>query len=144
MFGLWMLFLWLCDVVFYKVFPCACNTTQHDHQPTHPRVVRYYTMSQVTTEQQRSHFHTALDAAEEWLYGDGDGEGAPAFKKKLKELTALGEPIDLRVREAMQRPQVVEEATKWVEITKLVCNGVDDVTRLMCWWWLCAGVHWVH
>ena len=37
-------------------------------------------LAQVTTEAQREGFGAALAAAEDWLYGEGEGEAAPAFK----------------------------------------------------------------
>jgi hypothetical protein len=40
----------------------------------------------VTTEKQRSEFITQLTDMEDWLYGDGDEEGAATFKDKLAEL----------------------------------------------------------
>lgn len=76
--------------------------------------------TQVTTETQRSEFATALSDAEDWLYADGEAEGSTAFRKKLKSLTALGEAIQLRVREKEARPAAVESAHKWAGITKLV------------------------
>ncbi len=135
----------LCCVLYCIV--CFTNThtpcTSHIHPPKPPSPA--YT--QVTTEQQRTTFLTALNDAEDWLYGDGDSASAPAFKEKLKQLTAIGEPIEQRVVESVQRPKVVEEASKWIEITKLVrdgypvglvCTYIRDQVNLLGWKVLCS------
>jgi hypothetical protein len=44
----------------------------------------------VTTEAQRSAFSAQLADMEDWLYGDGDEEGATAFKAKLADLKKVG------------------------------------------------------
>lgn len=75
----------------------------------------------MTTEAQRTEFSAALSDAEDWLYADGEAEGTMAFRKKLKSLTALGEAIQLRVKEQTARPAAVDSAKKWADITKLVC-----------------------
>jgi hypothetical protein len=60
----------------------------------------------VTSEESRVAFTEQLTAAEDWLYGDGEMEGAEAFKSKLKELQAVGDPMARRAAELELRPQV--------------------------------------
>lgn len=86
----------------------------------------------MTTEAQRSAFATALSDAEDWLYSDGEAEGTAAFRKKLKSLTALGEAIELRVRETEARPAAVESAKKWADVTKLVRGRVVAQHTQLC------------
>jgi heat shock protein 4 len=47
---------------------------------------------------------SALDAAEEWLYDEGEDEKKSVYVAKLKEMEKLGEPIKARQREADMRP----------------------------------------
>jgi heat shock protein 4 len=47
---------------------------------------------------------TALDAAEEWLYDEGEDEKKSVYAAKLKEMEKLGEPIIARAKEAEARP----------------------------------------
>ena len=46
----------------------------------------------------------ALEAAEDWLYDEGEDEKKSVYVAKLKEIQALGEPIKARAREAEARP----------------------------------------
>ena len=46
----------------------------------------------------------ALEAAEDWLYDEGEDEKKSVYVAKLKEIEALGEPIKARAREAEARP----------------------------------------
>lgn len=47
---------------------------------------------------------SALDAAEEWLYDEGEDEKKSVYVAKLKEMEKMGEPIKARQREAEMRP----------------------------------------
>ena len=40
---------------------------------------------QVTTEAEREAFQASLSDAEDWLYSDGEGEAAPAFRCILRK-----------------------------------------------------------
>ena len=51
---------------------------------------------QVTTEEQRSSFVSALSAAEDWLYEEGDAEEAKVFREKLSGLRKTGDPMTQR------------------------------------------------
>lgn len=61
---------------------------------------------QVSAEEDRAKFIEHLNEAEDWLYGDGEAEGAEAFKAKLAELKQVGDPIARRAAELELRPQV--------------------------------------
>ena len=47
---------------------------------------------------------SALDAAEEWLYDEGEDEKKSVYVAKLKEMEKLGDPIIARAKEAEARP----------------------------------------
>jgi hypoxia up-regulated 1 len=57
----------------------------------------------VSTEEQREAARTALAAAEDWLYEQGD-DSAKVFKDKLSELKALSDPIFFRLGELTAFP----------------------------------------
>jgi hypothetical protein len=51
-------------------------------------------------------FTEQLTEAEDWLYGDGEGEGAGAFTSKLADLTTVGNPMTSRAAEKEAREEV--------------------------------------
>jgi len=59
-----------------------------------------------TTESERERFTNLLNAAEEWLYNDGENETKSVYVSKLESLEALGNPIVHRKREFEMRPEV--------------------------------------
>jgi heat shock protein 4 len=63
---------------------------------------------------------SALEAAEEWLYDEGEDEKKSVYVAKLKEIEKLGEPIKARAREAQARPAASESLRK-------LCN--DYISR---------------
>ncbi len=52
-------------------------------------------------------FKKAMDDAEEWLYGDGYETTKNNYAKRLDDLLAFGKPIESRVWEEQNRPQVI-------------------------------------
>lgn len=77
---------------------------------------------QVTTEEQRVKFTEQLTDAEDWLYGDGEHEGAAAYKAKLKGLKAVGEPMKYRAQEMELRPEMIRAVREQVELSLKVAN----------------------
>ena len=61
--------------------------------------------SALATDQEKAKLLAALDGAESWLYEDGEDATKSAYQAKLKELTALGDPIKIRHDEAEERPR---------------------------------------
>ncbi len=53
---------------------------------------------QVTTEEQRTKFTEQLTEMEDWLYMEGEAEGATEFKAKLKLLKDVGDPMKQRAQ----------------------------------------------
>ena len=51
------------------------------------------------TADDRGALHAALTDAEDWLYGEGEGETAAAFSARLATLRGAAEPVFLRARE---------------------------------------------
>ncbi|GFR42342.1 hypothetical protein Agub_g3033, partial [Astrephomene gubernaculifera] len=63
----------------------------------------------VSTEAQRESFHSRLAAEEDWLYMEAEeGEGPEQFRRRLKALQEIGEPIKRRAEELELRPKLVE------------------------------------
>lgn len=50
----------------------------------------------MTTEDERTKFTEQLTAMEDWLYMEGEAEGAAEFRAKLKELKDVGGPMKTR------------------------------------------------
>ena len=69
----------------------------HNAPSLHPRM-RCPRHHQVTTEEERAKFTEQLTAMEDWLYMDGEAEGAKEFRAKLKELKDVGGPMKTRAQ----------------------------------------------
>jgi len=73
----------------------------------------------VTTEQQRAGFLAALAADEDWLYSDeGEDAAAPAFRKRLAALRAVGDPMALRAAELAALPKAVADARAFLALAR--------------------------
>eukprot|EP00775_Hariotina_reticulata_P013787 gene13787-13908_t len=83
-------------------------------------------LQQVTSEESRVAFTEQLTAAEDWLYGDGETEGAEAFKSKLKDLKAVGDPMARRAAELDLRPQVLSAVKEQLDVAdKLIASWAE-------------------
>jgi hypoxia up-regulated 1 len=63
------------------------------------------------TADDRGALHAALTDAEDWLYGEGEGETAAAFSARLATLRGAAEPVFLRARERADLPPALTAAT---------------------------------
>ena len=61
----------------------------------------------MSTEEQRQKFTEVLTENEDWLYMEGDTEVAAEYRRRLKALRALGDPMFWRAQETEMRPQVM-------------------------------------
>ncbi|ETO03591.1 heat shock protein 70 / HSP70 [Reticulomyxa filosa] len=68
-------------------------------------------VEQVSTEETRTEVLDALSQAEEWVW-EVTERSTEVFKKKLKELKQLGDPIFSRAKELEHRPNAVKQAGK--------------------------------
>ena len=80
----------------------------------------------VSTEAQRSDLESKRQAASDWLYGDGSNAKTSEFKKRLREIEGLVDPILGRREESAQRPEQVEILRQTIEQTKNLINGLKD------------------
>lgn len=76
-------------------------------------------LSKFVSPDKRDALIAALDAAEDWLYGDGEDQPKSVYTAKLVELHAQGEAVERRAREADARPAAVaalrERCLKYLE-----------------------------
>ncbi len=77
----------------------------------------------VTTEAQREVVAKASAAGEEWLYGEGSNADVAAAEAKLAELKALVDPIHMRKKEALARPQAINDANNLVKHVDVKVNS---------------------
>lgn len=66
----------------------------------------YDRLASFVDPEKKQEIMSALDAAEEWLYDEGEDEKKSVYVAKLKEMEKMGEPIKARAREADMRPAV--------------------------------------
>merc|ERR1711871_381413 len=74
----------------------------------------------------RSVFMSALDAAEDWLYGDGENGTKSDYVKKLDELKKMGDPVELRFKEAEKRPAALAKLKKAVQDCLLFVSSEEE------------------
>lgn len=67
-------------------------------------------LAAASTPDERGALHAALTDAEDWLYGDGEAEGAGAFVAKKEELGKAADPIFTRAAEIRALPAALDEA----------------------------------
>ena len=80
----------------------------------------------VSTESEREKLDTELQAASEWLYGDGADASKDALKARLKGLKDLVNPIDKRRQEATKRPEEVRLLEEALNQTKALISVVKE------------------
>jgi heat shock protein 4 len=61
-------------------------------------------LSSFTTDEKREQLNAALEKAEDWLYDEGEDQAKSVYVAKLAELKSLGDPIEVRAKEAEARP----------------------------------------
>ena len=83
----------------------------------------------MSTEDQREAVRSALAAAEEWLYEQGD-DSATVFTEKLASLRALSEPIFFRLAESSALPTAIQTATTLLEFVR---KQVTDYAKSRPW-----------
>jgi len=73
------------------------------------------------SDEDRTTFMAALDASEDWLYGDGENGTKSDYVNKLEELKVMGDPVELRCKESELRgpalgllKKAIQDATLFV------------------------------
>ncbi|KAI9820548.1 MAG: lumenal Hsp70 protein [Thelocarpon impressellum] len=79
-----------------------------------------------STETEREQLGVKLQAASDWLYGDGADAAKDMLKERLKELKAIVNPIDRRRQEAAKRPQEVKLLREALEQSKSLVAMIRD------------------
>ena len=67
-------------------------------------------LAAASTPDERGALHAALTDAEDWLYGDGEAEGASAFVAKKEALLKAADPMFTRAAEVRALPAALDEA----------------------------------
>jgi len=67
-----------------------------------------------------------MDAAEDWLYNDGYDSTKAVYSRKIDELRAIGNPIEYRYTETLNRPAALAEMKKQLEMCKTFASKYDD------------------
>ena len=89
----------------------------------------YDALSNFVHPDKKADISAALEAAEDWLYDEGEDEKKSVYVAKLRELEALGEPIRARAREAEARPAAVG-ALKQLCNDTIAKAGSPDVAHI--------------
>ena len=89
----------------------------------------YEALADFVHPDKKADISAALEAAEDWLYDEGEDEKKSVYVAKLKELQAFGEPIRARAREAEARPAASRALKQLCEET-MARAGSPDVAHI--------------
>merc|ERR1712157_254557 len=85
---------------------------------------------------EKSTFSSALEKAEDWLYGDGYNSTKSAYAEKLTELRKMGDPLETRLYEAENRPSAlntlkgsIESYNNWLNSTATTDEQFSHLTE---------------
>jgi len=80
--------------------------------------------SEFEEESVKEVFRGKLSEIESWLYDEGDAATKSTFVEKLTELQKIGSPIELRYREADERPSAISDLQKTIsQFVSLASSG---------------------
>jgi len=78
------------------------------------------------SDEDRSAIMAALDQAEDWLYGDGEYGTKSDYVNKLTELKAMGDPVELRYKEAERRGPAIAALNKAIADAMAFVTSEDE------------------
>ncbi|CAH2036585.1 unnamed protein product [Thlaspi arvense] len=61
------------------------------------------------TDSEREAFLAKLQEVEDWLYEDGEDETKGVYVAKLEELKKVGDPVEMRYKESLERGSVIDQ-----------------------------------
>ena len=76
----------------------------------------------MTTEEQRTKFTEQLTEMEDWLYMEGEAEGAVEFRARLKQVKDVGDPMKKRAQ-VQREVQGEVQREKWHTAMDYRCRG---------------------
>ncbi len=85
----------------------------------------YDALANFVHPEKKADISAALEAAEDWLYDEGEDVKKSVYVAKLKEIEALGEPIKARAREADARPAASAALRQLCNDTIAMASGPD-------------------
>jgi len=105
------------------------------------KIISESQLAPFATDEEKSSFSAALEAAENWLYEDGFDAVKSVYAEKLAELRKIGGPIEARHREAGSRADAIVHVQRSVEHYKSWLNEsqtddkyahITDEDRQLC------------
>ena len=79
-----------------------------------------------STEAEKSALTSLLTESEEWLYGDGFDSVKSMYTRKLDDLRAIGDKIDLRQHDSENRPAALDGLKKQIEMCKAFAANREE------------------
>jgi heat shock protein 4 len=79
------------------------------------RIISSSHLAPYATEEEKTSFSSMLENMENWLYEDGFDATKSVYSEKLKQLKAIGDPIESRQAEANARPAAMTSLKNTIE-----------------------------
>ncbi|KAH9609096.1 hypothetical protein KSS87_004462 [Heliosperma pusillum] len=77
-------------------------------------------IEQILTNEEKQSFTAKLEEVQDWLYMDGEDASAGEFEERLNMLKSIGDPIFFRLDELTARPEAVELARRFSDVSETV------------------------
>lgn len=79
-----------------------------------------------STSQERDKLKALMNAAEDWLYGDGFETTKQEYARKIEEVRKVGNPIENRYNQSLNRPSAIDALKKQLELCKTFAANYDE------------------
>jgi len=86
-------------------------------------VLKVYATAQESTDLKKK-----MDKAEDWLYNEGFDSTKQEYVRQLDELKIIGNDVELRYNETINRPQAIEQLKKQMEMCKAFASKYDEAS----------------
>eukprot|EP00057_Strongylocentrotus_purpuratus_P008767 XP_011663241.1 PREDICTED: 97 kDa heat shock protein isoform X1 [Strongylocentrotus purpuratus] len=89
---------------------------------------------QYISEKERGSFSKLLEETENWLYEDGEDETKSVYQTKINSLKKIGDPVENRFKENLERPGAFEDFGKalvpYIKTLDLYSNGDEKYSHI--------------
>jgi len=86
------------------------------------------TLKMHATAPESTELKKKMDKAEDWLYNEGFDSTKQEYVRQLDDLKIIGNDIELRYNETINRPQAIEQLKKQMEMCKAFASKYDEAS----------------
>jgi heat shock protein 4 len=83
-------------------------------------------LKEYSTNKEKDTFKSLMNSAEDWLYNEGFETTKQEYTRKIEELRKLGNPVENRYNQHMNRPQAIDSLKRQIEMCKTFAANYDE------------------